>query len=131
MPRSEPHDPLSRRERQIMEIVWRLERASASEIQEALSDPPSYSAVRALLAILVEKGHLRHEQDGRRYVYAPTSERKAAGIGALKKVLATFFEDSPASLVATLLDQRDRSLPPEELKRIRDLVNEHAKRGKV
>ena len=110
-----------------MEIVWRLERAGASEIQAALPDPPSYSAVRALLAILVEKGHLKHEQDGRRYVYVPTAKREKAGLGALRRLLSTFFEDSPANLVATLLEQKDQALPPEELKRIRSLIDEHAR----
>jgi predicted transcriptional regulator len=111
-----------------MEIIWRLERASAAEIQEALPDPPSYSAVRALLAILVEKGHLRHEQDGRRYAYVPTARRQKAGQGALRRLLATFFEDSPANLVATLLDQKERELPQEELERIRSLIDQHAHR---
>jgi predicted transcriptional regulator len=114
-----------------MEIVWRLERASAAEIQEALPDPPSYSAVRALLAILVEKGHLKHQQDGRRYVYAPTAKREKAGQGALRRLLSTFFEDSPANLVATLLEQKDRELPPEELERIRSLIDEHAQRRRT
>ena len=114
-----------------MEIVWRLERASAAEIQAALPDPPSYSAVRALLAILVEKGHLKHEQDGRRYVYAPTARREKAGLGALRRVLSTFFEDSPANLVATLLDQKDRALPPEEIKRIQSLIEEHTRRRRL
>jgi BlaI family transcriptional regulator, penicillinase repressor len=131
VPRANPQDPLSRRERQIMEIVWRLERASAAEIQAVLPDPPSYSAVRALLAILVEKGHLKHEQDGRRYVYVPTAKREKAGLGALRRVLSTFFEDSPANLVATLLDQKDRSLPAEEIKRIRSLIVEHARRRRL
>lgn len=111
-----------------MEIVWRLERATASEIQQALPDPPSYSAVRALLAILVEKGHLTYTQDGRRYIYAPTAQREKAGAGALKRLLTTFFEDSPANLVATLLEQKDRSLPPDEIKRIRALIDEHSRR---
>lgn len=107
-----------------MEIVWRLGRASAAEIQEGLDDPPSYSAVRALLAVLVEKGHLKHEQEGRRYVYAPTARREKAGAGALQRVLATFFENSPANLVASLLDPKDRKLAPEELDRIRALIDE-------
>jgi BlaI family penicillinase repressor len=130
VPTVNPQDPLSRRERQIMEIVWRLERATAAEIQSEMPDPPSYSAVRAALAILLEKGHLKHEQDGRRYIYVPTAKRQKAGLGALKRVLATFFDDSPANLVAMLLDQKDRSLPPEELERMRALIDEHARRGR-
>ena len=111
-----------------MEIVWRLERATAAEIQSAMPDPPSYSAVRALLAVLVEKGHLKHAQEGRRYIYLPTSKREKAGVGALRRVLSTFFEDSPANLVATLLNQEDRALAPDELQRIRSLIDEHARR---
>jgi len=109
-----------------MEIIWRLGRASAAEIQAGLADPPSYSAVRALLAILVEKGHLKHEQEGRRYLYAPTARREKASAGALQRVLATFFENSPANLVASLLDPKDRKLDPEEIARIRALIDEHS-----
>jgi predicted transcriptional regulator len=125
MPRKKEHDPLSRRERQIMDVIWRMGRASAAEVQEALPDPPSYSAVRALLSILVEKGHLVHEAQGRRYVYAATSPREKAGAGALRRLLATFFDDSPSQLVATLLNEQERGLDAEELKRIRALLTEH------
>lgn len=108
-----------------MEIVWRLGQVSASDIHAALDDAPSYSAVRALLAILVEKGHLQFRQDGKRYLYAATAKREKAGAGALKRLLNTFFDNSPASLVATLLNQKDCRLSPEEAERIRQLIENH------
>ena len=90
------HDSLSRRERQIMDVVYRLGRATAAEVQEGLPDPPSYSAVRALLRVLEEKGHLRHEQDGPRNVYVPTVPRDAARSSAVRALLETFFGGSRA-----------------------------------
>jgi len=128
VPRTAEPDPLSRRERQIMDVVWRAGQATAAEIQSGLSDPPSYSAVRALLAILVGKGHLTHEADGRRYVYRATTRRDKAGAGALKRLLRTFFENSPSNLVETLLSERERALQPDEVKRIRALLDEYQRR---
>jgi BlaI family transcriptional regulator, penicillinase repressor len=112
------HDPLSRRERQIMDVIWRAGRATASEIHGHLPDAPSYSAVRALLAVLVNKGHLRHERDGKRYVYEPIASQQNAGKSALRRLLSTFFNNSPANLVATLLDPKD--LDAAELARLID-----------
>src|SRR6478609_3458667 len=109
-------DPLSRRERQIMDIVWRHGQATANEVHEQLPDAPSYSAVRALLAVLVNKGHLRHERDGKRYIYLPTASAEKAGKSALRRLLSTFFNNSPADLVATLLDPKE--VDEEELARI-------------
>lgn len=108
-----------------MDVSWQLGRATAAEIQAALPDPPSYSAVRALLAILVEKGHLIRHAHGRRYVYAPRAKREKAGAGALRRLLATFFDNSASNLVAALLTQKDRAMNPEELRRIRALLDEH------
>ena len=85
---------LSRRERQIMDVVYRRGRATAAEVRDNLPDPPSYSAVRALLRLLEEKGHLGHEQDGRPYVYRPTVPASRARRSALRRVLQTFFDDS-------------------------------------
>jgi predicted transcriptional regulator len=116
------HDPLSRRERQIMDVIWRAGRASATEIHEALPDPPSYSAVRALLAVLVSKGHLRHERDGKRYVYEPLASQEKAGKSALRRLLSTFFNNSPSSLVATLLDPKE--VDADELARIKKLIDQ-------
>jgi len=116
------HDPLSRRERQIMDVIWRAGRATATEIHGSLSDAPSYSAVRALLAVLVNKGHLKHERDGKRYVYEPLASQEKAGKSALRRLLSTFFNNSPASLVATLLDPKD--VDADELARIRKLIDQ-------
>ena len=115
-------DPLSRRERQIMDIVWRHGQATANEVHEQLPDAPSYSAVRALLAVLVNKGHLRHERDGKRYIYLPTASPEKAGKSALRRLLATFFNNSPADLVATLLDPKE--VDDEELARIKAMLDE-------
>jgi predicted transcriptional regulator len=120
------HDPLSRRERQIMDVIWRAGRATATEIHSHLPDAPSYSAVRALLAVLVNKGHLRHERDGKRYVYEPLASQEKAGKSALRRLLSTFFNNSPSSLVATLLDPKD--LHSDELARIKALLDQKKKK---
>jgi BlaI family transcriptional regulator, penicillinase repressor len=122
---AEQNDPLSRRERQIMDIIWRTGRASANEVHDSLTDAPSYSAVRALLTVLVTKGHLRHERDGKRYVYLPTSSPEKASKSALKRILSTFFNNSPADLVATLLDPKD--VDDVELARIKAMIDERKK----
>lgn len=115
---------LSRRERQIMDVVYRLERVSVTEVLERLPDPPSYSAVRAMLRILEEKGHLRHEQDGPRYVYLPTTPREAARESALKHLLRTFFDGSTEAAVAALLDIRRDNLSDAELDRLNRLIEQ-------
>ncbi len=116
---------LSRRERQIMDVVYRLEAASAAEIQEAMPDPPSYSAVRAQLAILEEKGFLKHEKRQRKYIYSPTVAPSRAKRSALKNLLATFFDNSAENLVASLLDPKDQKLSPEEIDRIHRLIEQN------
>ena len=98
-----PHLDLSRRERQIIDILYSHGRATAAEVQTALPDPPSYSAVRAMLRILEEKGHVRHEQDGPRYVFLPTVHRDRAQRSALTHVVRTFFNGSATDAVAALL----------------------------
>ena len=123
-----PHLDLSRRERQIMDVVYRLGRAAVSDVLERLPDPPSYSAVRAMLRILEEKGHLRHEQDGPRYVYLPTVPRDAAKESALKHLLRTFFGGSTTAAVAALLDLSDNSLSEAEADRLSRLI-ENARQG--
>ncbi len=114
---------LSRRERQIMDVVYRLSKASAHEIQENIPEPPSYSAVRALLAILVDKGVLKHERDGRKYIYKPTVSADRAKRSALRRLLDTFYDNSAEKLVAALLDPDDGKLGDREIERIRALVN--------
>ncbi|HEX8490225.1 MAG TPA: BlaI/MecI/CopY family transcriptional regulator [Chthoniobacterales bacterium] len=121
---------LSRRERQIMDIVYSRGRASATDVMESLPDPPSYSAVRALLRVLEEKGHLRHELDGQRYVYSPTVERERAKRSALRRVLQTFFDDSTEDAVAALLDISQERLSDEELKRMEKLIKQARREGR-
>ena len=115
-------EKLSRRERQILDVLYERGRATAAEVQSALPDPPSYSAIRALLRILEEKGHIRHEADGPRYVFMPSVPRDRARRSALKHMLQTFFDNSATDAVAALLDAR--KLTPEELDRIERLIKE-------
>lgn len=105
-----------------MEILFRKGRATAEEVLEELPDPPSYSAVRALLATLEQKELVIHEKESRRYVYLPAVPEKKAKRTALKQLLTTFFEGSPEKLVASLLDPRDQNLSAEEISRIRELI---------
>ncbi|WP_406700912.1 BlaI/MecI/CopY family transcriptional regulator [Singulisphaera sp. Ch08] len=122
-----PNDPLSRRERQIMDVIYRQGRATAAEVQEALADPPSYSSVRALLRILEEKGHLRHEQDGPRYVFLPTVPRDKARRSALSQLVQTFFDGSTAQAVAALLGEPSSNLSDEDLDRLSLLIEQARK----
>jgi predicted transcriptional regulator len=120
---------LSRRERQIMDLLFRQGRATAAEVQRGLPDPPSYSAVRAMLRILEEKGHIRHEQDGPRYVYAPRHDREKASHSALRHVVQTFFDGSAEQAVAALLDSRTATVGDEELARMAKLIAKARKEG--
>jgi predicted transcriptional regulator len=123
-----PHEHrLSRRERQIMDILHARQQATAAEVLDALPDPPSYSAVRALLRILEEKGHARHRQEGNRYIYLPRASRQTASRSALKRVVSTFFQGSAAQAMAALLEGADTGLSDAELDQIRQLI-ERAKR---
>jgi predicted transcriptional regulator len=122
--------PLSRRERQIMDVLYRMGRASVADVRAGLSDPPSYSAVRALLRILEKKGHIRHEQDGARYVFIPTVRREAAKRTALRHVINTFFEGSASQVMAALLDMSARDLDDAEVARLRQLINDTKTRRK-
>jgi predicted transcriptional regulator len=101
-----------------MDVVYRLEEASAAEVRERLADPPSYSAVRATLRILEQKGYLKHRKEGPRYVYAPTVSRRRARRHALRRLLDTFFEGSTEAAVAALLERPKGGLSPDELTRI-------------
>ena len=113
------HD-LSRRERQIMDVIHARGEATAADVNAALPNAPSYSAARALLRILEEKGFLKHREDGPRYVYLPTESPDLARRSALKRVVETFFEGSLANAVAALVD--DEKLPPDELARIETVI---------
>lgn len=121
---------LSRRERQIMDILYRLGSATAAEVQEHLPEAPSYSAVRALLRILEDKGHLKHEYDGPRYVYAPIVSRPVAQKSALKQMVRTFFDGSASQAVAALLDMSAKDLSESELERLSNLVEQAKREGK-
>ncbi len=122
-----PVHELSRRERQIIDILYTQGRATAAEVQSLLPDPPSYSAVRAMLRILEEKGHVHHEQDGPRYVYLPTVARDNAKRSAMRHVLQTFFDGSTAQAISALLDDSSAKLSDAELDRLARLI-EHARR---
>ena len=113
---------LSRRERQIMDIIFTRGEATAAEVNSALPDQPSYSTVRTLLRILEEKGHVKHREDGQRFVYLPTRTRAAESKSALRRVVKTFFEGSFADAVAALVDTADGKMPAEELKRIEAII---------
>jgi BlaI family transcriptional regulator, penicillinase repressor len=120
--RDQLHDQLSRRERQIMDIIFRRRRASVAEVLEDLPDPPSYSSIRALMGILEDKGHLRHEKESYRYIYRPVLRRDAVGRSAMQRALQTFFGGSMEKAVAALLDVSATELSEEELGRIGDLI---------
>jgi predicted transcriptional regulator len=124
------HTVLSRRERQIMDIIYQRRQATAAEVMKHLPDPPSYSAVRALLRVLEEKGHVRHKQDGPRYVFYPTVSRDRARQSALKQVVGTFFEDSTGQAVATLLDMSAKEMSDVELDRLAELIEQARKEGR-
>jgi predicted transcriptional regulator len=124
-----PHHELSRRERQIVDILYSQGRATAAEVQHALPDPPSYSAVRAMLRILEEKGHVRHEQDGPRYVYVPTIARDNAKRSALRHVLRTFFDGSAEQAISALLDDDASKLSEAELERLARLISDARRNG--
>jgi len=121
---------LSRRERQIMEVLYREGRATASEVLERLPDPPGYSAVRALLRILENKGQVRHAADGNRYVYEPRLPRDRAGRPALAGVLETFFDGSAEKAVSALLDLSRHELTDADLDRLSELIEQARLEGR-
>ncbi|MGE0444761.1 MAG: BlaI/MecI/CopY family transcriptional regulator [Vicinamibacterales bacterium] len=114
---------LSRRERQIMDALYQAGRATAAEIRAAIPDPPSYSAVRTMLRILEEKGHVRHNLDGPRYVYIPTIARDKAKRSALKHVVNTFFDGSASQVMAALFELSPKEMSEAELARLKTLID--------
>ena len=124
------HSRLSRRERQIMDIVYTRGHATAAEVTDLIPDSPSYSAVRALLRILEEKGHLRHEKDGPRYVFYPIVSAATAQKTALKHVVSTFFKGSVSSAVAALMDLSDKDLKKEDIERLEGLIQKAREEGR-
>ncbi len=121
---------LSRREREIMDIVYKMGRASVAQVLERIPDPPSYSAVRALLRVLEEKGHLIHIQEGSRYIYFPTLPREEARQNALKHVMQTFFDNSTEDAVAALLNISEGKLSETDYKRLSELIKKARKEGR-
>lgn len=123
------HEHLSRRERQIMDALYRLGRATAADIQEEIPEPPSYSAVRAALRVLEDKGHVGHERRSHHYVYSPTVPAEVAQRNAARRLLDTFFEGSASKAVAALLECSD-DLHPDELRELEQLVEQARREGR-
>ena len=123
------HAALSRRERQIMDILYRLGRATAAEVRDALAGDPAYSTVRTQLRVLESKGHVRHEEEGLRYVYTPALPWAVASKSALRHLVNTFFDGSTERVVAALLGADAGKVSAEELERIAKLVAEARKEG--
>lgn len=121
---------LSRRERQIMEILYQRSKASASEVRDALNDPPSYSGVRAMLRVLEEKGHIKHENERLKYVYTPVVNPDKAKRSAVKHLVDTFFREAPEQVVAALLDVTSKRLTGEELDRMVEMIEKAKKEGR-
>ena len=121
---------LSRRERQIMDIVYEMKEATVLQVLERLPSPPSYSAVRALLRVLEQKGHLTHRQDGPRYVYTPLLPREKARRSALSHLMRTFFDGSTEDVVAALLDISEDSLSEDDYRRLLKLIEKARKEGR-
>jgi len=122
MTRKPKPNALSRRERQIMDILYKLERASVGQVLSKLADKPSYSTVRAQLRVLEEKGHVRHEEQGLRYVYVPAVPRDVARRSALRHLVETFFDGSTEKVVAALLGGEVARISPEEFDRLARLI---------
>jgi predicted transcriptional regulator len=121
---------LTRRERQIMEILHARGQATAADVHQALPDSPSYSAVRALLRILEDKGHVKHRREGLRYVHLPTEQRARASRSALRRVVRTFFGGSAPLAVAALLESADTELSSAEIDKLQKIINQARKDGK-
>ncbi len=121
---------LSRRERQIMDIIYEMNEATVAQVLERIPNPPSYSTVRALLRVLEGKGHLVHKQEGPRYVYSPTLPREEARRNALKHVMKTFFDGSTEDIVAALLNISEDILSELDYKRLSELIKKARKEGR-
>jgi predicted transcriptional regulator len=125
-----PHSALSRRERQIMDILYRLGRATANEVMAELPGEPNYSTVRTQLRVLESKGHIRHEEQGLRFVYMPKVPRHAVRQSALRHLLETFFEGSAEKMLSTLLGSESARLSEEDLERLSQLIEKARKSGR-
>lgn len=127
---AKPHARLGSRERQIMEVIYRLGRATVAEVLEQLEDPPSYSAVRAMLRILEDKGHLRHEQDGPRYLYLPVVSSERARRSILQDIVKRLFDNSTEKAVAALIESSSARMSDAELERLRRLITSARRQGR-
>jgi predicted transcriptional regulator len=128
--RSAGNDAFSRREREIMDALYKLGRASAAQILEQIPDPPTYTAVRTLLTILEKKGHVRHLSDGTRYIYEPLVAREQMGRRAIDSLLKTFFDDSVERAVTALLTRKDAEISRDELERLSQLIEKAKREGR-
>ena len=124
------HDPFTRRERQIMDVIYAAGRATAKEIEERMPDAPTYATVRTLLRVLLEKGHLKHRQEGRAFVYEPVKPADSTAGSALRRLVEVFFSGSAARVVSSLLDSGGKSPSPEELDRMEQLIRNARERQK-
>lgn len=124
------HKSLSRRERQIMDVIYEIKEATVQQVMERLPAAPGYSAVRALLRVLEHKGHLSHRQDGPRYIYAPLLPKDKARRSALRHLMKTFFDDSTEEAVAALLDISEESLSEKDYRRLMDLIQKARNEGR-
>lgn len=121
---------LGRRERQIMDVVYKLGCASVAQVQSELPDPPSYSAVRAMLGFLEDKGYLRHEQDGLKYMYSPTTDRAKARKSALQHLVKTFFAGSVTEAAAALIELPESELPPDKRRELLQAIQDAKQEGR-
>jgi len=123
-------DGYSRREREIMDVLYKLGKASAADIREQITDPPTYTAIRTHLSILEKKGHVRHKSDGTRYIYEPLVAREQMGRRAIDSLLKTFFDDSVERAVTALLTRDDANIPREDLDRLARLIDKARREGR-
>ncbi len=121
---------LGRREREILEIVFRLEEASVGNVMEQMAEPPAYDSVRTMLRLLERKGCVKHRQDGTKYVYRPTQSKSSARKSALLHLMATFFEDSVADTMAAALDLKSDDLSDEEITKLQTLIDKARREGR-
>lgn len=128
MPKPNPQN-LSRRERQIMDVIYNNGEATVAHVHQQMPDPPSYTTVRTLMRLLEEKGHLKHKQDGPRYIYMPTVPKTKAQTSALRQLMDTFFNNSPTQAVAALLDLESTTLSEDEIRELETLLEQAKKKG--
>jgi BlaI family penicillinase repressor len=130
MAKTEPGNEFGRRERQIMNVIHRVGSASVADVRKALPDPPTYSAVRGMLRLLEDKGHVRHEADGLRYIYRPTVSQVSAQRSALRHLVHTFFGGSASNAAASLLELSDAKLTPADAKRLAEIIAKSKSEGR-